>query len=1119
MIKKDISYFINKLSVTNPEKKYTILGEGHEGGIITDGVQTYKIFNNSLKYDYYLLFEQLCGRFKDSKRFINIEEVFKIDNCTIISYKFKSSKPYHSNSEEEIKEFLIECWKYKIVCWDIKPSNFRIFNDGLKLVDYGKDIKPFNWKDFLFMVQRAYLMMKQGDSIDFRKKARIALKKWELDNLKEFIHFFNNLHKKILEKQKLEKKENQQLQITTFSRKKLFKKAIELLILLGLSNSDIIIYSKDNSLKDLRLKNITSLDKGNSKEKHKGLILDLINIHFSDFYENLLNAKKNLLENSYLITLIKNPFFYEHSIKSSLKFIKQTYLNSGYKIDKLIDSDWEVDTEGYYFSEYLIIQSSIHENFGHDVSLVIKTCYQDAHMIDRLVRHIVNQCEDPDLFLEKIVVLDSKQTNFLRQFSEPDTELMNKTLENLVRENVIDKYLISPKDKRLIEECYERWFNVCCSETHTVSNVPVFAQLFGFEQAKGEYILQVDSDAIIARRDRNHSYLKDMKLALQENKNALSISFNIAHDTHSSIKDYSSPKNGMFVPEVRFCLFNKERFFSKCPYPNEVKEGKLLLSWYRSVEQAQIERNLVSLRGGDPRTFYIHPPNYRKSNLEEWLYILDRAEKSFVPEIQEENIDLTGDIIDWKGPKRNESIIFIMCGRNIPLRKFLRCWQSVVNQDLRNWGAILIDDNSENNLSELMQFLTQEFKDRITLVSNHKRQGVLYNIYSAIIEYCENPYSVIIILDADDILLSNHITYNLRKFYAQGVDMTVGTFLRSDKGIIPYVPEFSAPRNKRGGDVWMHLRSFRKYLFENVKIQDMKIRSEWIDKFTELTYMVPISEMSVNPKHIKWPIYLYEPTQKRDNEHYRKNKDTINYVLSREKYHKIKLPDFPIKPPGELFKDFKCNEINITFIRHSEKVPSEKDPPLTEDGIELCHIFGSNIPTKIDLIITSETKRTIETGEHIRNTNQSEACKMVLLKEYSFSYMISREEREFYKKKFGWLTYLERWIKGDFKETNLAQADDVIRTLLQEVQSEIQKYDAKQILVVVHDNTIALLANFIYNKIITKIDYMNGLVLSKSELDKLLIKKQKSLLVKNKNQINIFNKDIKEADESNGRKI
>ena len=83
------------------------------------------------------------------------------------------------------------------------------------------------------------------------------------------------------------------------------------------------------------------------------------------------------------------------------------------------------------------------------------------------------------------------------------------------------------------------------------------------------------------------------------------------------------------------------------PFPNKLYNGKLKLSWYTSIQQYQKDHDLVSLRGGDPRTFYIHPPNSYKKNTDAWLAIIDKVELGNIPQIQFENFDLIGTYADW----------------------------------------------------------------------------------------------------------------------------------------------------------------------------------------------------------------------------------------------------------------------------------------------------------------------------------------------------------------------------------------------------------------------------------------------------------------------------------------
>ncbi len=256
-----------------------------------------------------------------------------------------------------------------------------------------------------------------------------------------------------------------------------------------------------------------------------------------------------------------------------------------------------------------------------------------------------------------------------------------------------------------------------------------------------------------------------------------------------------------------------------------------------------------------------------------------------------------------------------------------------MKQSRKDWGAIIVDDASTNGLPDYAEMITKQYKDKVTLIKNYHRKGILSNIHDAITNYCTNPFSVIVILDADDMLIGNNTLSLVHKHYINGADVTVGTPIRMDKGYYFYEPDFSHPRNHRGGDVWMHLRTFRKYLFDQVPMENLKKNGQWIDKFTELTYMVPIVEMSSHPVHITVPVYLWEPTHNRNSEHYRKNSETIEHILSIQPCNKFNWHENSIIPPGLLL--YKLHPDQITFIRHAERMKIQDNDGVSADNIPL----------------------------------------------------------------------------------------------------------------------------------------------------------------------------------------
>ncbi|WP_342675932.1 hypothetical protein [Methanofollis sp. UBA420] len=283
---------------------------------------------------------------------------------------------------------------------------------------------------------------------------------------------------------------------------------------------------------------------------------------------------------------------------------------------------------------------------GDSVSLVIKASFQGGELLDRQIRHIVRMLEKKR-FCEVILAFDATETCFIRQYSEPSKDTAFHIAESLRDEGIIDTWFVVPTDDpHRIEAVYERWFGFKTTETHSITDAPMYQQLYAFESTHGTYTLQADADVIICRRDWNHDYLRDMIHAAESAENVVSVGFNIAHK-NNDFRPYSSPMAGEYVPEVRICLFRKERFFSLRPFPNELINGKFKLTWYRSLQQLQKEKGLVSLRGGDGRTFYIHPPNTVKKDPEFLFWVMKRVEQNHIPEIQFEHVDLVGTEVEW----------------------------------------------------------------------------------------------------------------------------------------------------------------------------------------------------------------------------------------------------------------------------------------------------------------------------------------------------------------------------------------------------------------------------------------------------------------------------------------
>ena len=570
-----------------------------------------------------------------------------------------------------------------------------------------------------------------------------------------------------------------------------------------------------------------------------------------------------------------------------------------------------------------------------DVTVLIKTCAQEYKTIDKQIKHILKQILFPDLVKEVLVLVDVKTENFLREYDKGNYEVLINKLKILKKERLIDNYFSMPLEE--VEKTNEFWFGISCKETHTIHNAPVTSQLYAFKSIKSKYILQLDSDVLIGRLDYNHSFLDDMIKELEENENVISVGFNIPKKEQKFYK-YFGFENGGFVPEVRFCLMDRERLLNIRPLPNELSNGKLKMTWHRSLEKKQKETNYVSIRGGDYRSYFIHPQNFRKQCVDVWLTILDRIEQGYLIDKQKEEYELVGSYYDWAIPKRSENIVIVTVVRNASYDVFLRCWISIINQTYKDFGWIIIDDCSSNGSDIFIENLIKNsgLENKITFIKNRKRNNSLSNTYKAIHYFCDNPESVIVLVDGDDALIGNDVLENLSYIYKNGADVVIGKMYRTDKiyPIYKYKPDFKCPRKNNGGNVYQHLKTFKKYLFDSIKVWDLKIennkknvgaKKEWIKFAADYTIMIPIVEMAKNPIFYDRYNYFHQRSLP-SNDKMKKIKDKyIGYILNKKPYSSIdiigKRRDFyPNTNRIEIDILYKCNLKCLSCNRSSAQV-------------------------------------------------------------------------------------------------------------------------------------------------------------------------------------------------------
>lgn len=383
----------------------------------------------------------------------------------------------------------------------------------------------------------------------------------------------------------------------------------------------------------------------------------------------------------------------------------------GHIISKRIHSDWRTGS----------MPPALVPPRRSDVSLLIKACAMDAAYLEEQVTHIVDQLTGPADFFERILLIDPHQGPFLRQHRSGDLDAVHRTAERLCREGIIDRVLTAPADSKSNETVCKAWFDLDCGTSHSIEGVPVTPQLWSFAQLHSRFVLQCDVDVLIGRRQRSHDYLSEMVSACQQ-PGVVGIAFNIPKDPDSIKADYAAP-TGEFKPEVRCGLLDLERLLACRPLPNRVLDGRLALPWYRSLHEYQQLSGLRTLRGGDPATFYVHPSNDRKGDLQRLAIVRDQVSQGKVPQCQWGRWDLEGDEADWSYPSRSESLVVLARGRNTEAVKIMRFAGSLRMQTDQTFGVIVIDDASNQGRPSLLADSLSFLGPRLTLIRNPDAEG------------------------------------------------------------------------------------------------------------------------------------------------------------------------------------------------------------------------------------------------------------------------------------------------------------------------------------------------------------------------------------------------------------
>lgn len=517
-----------------------------------------------------------------------------------------------------------------------------------------------------------------------------------------------------------------------------------------------------------------------------------------------------------------------------------------------------------------------------NVTLLIKCCAMDHMYLERQVTHLVRQLESPRRFAEIVLAIDPQEGKYLRQHNAGDINNLRNTATRLLKHGIINRIIESHKNIESIRTVNRRWFNEDCAESHSSQGIPIFPQLHAFEQIRTRYMLQADCDVLVGRMNPEHDFISEMMQAHMPH-DILGVGFCIPQPEESRLKTYDAPE-GEYKPEVRLGFFDVIRLQSSLPWRNPQEHGKLSMGWYQSLHCELARKGCRCVRGGDSSTFYIHPRNTAKIIPGLIEHARAEIEMGRFPEAQAKQWDLVEDLSKWNPRSRTEDIIFLIMGRNTPLAKVDRCLRSLIGQRDQNFGIILLDDGSEPHHAATVASYARKFGEKMTWISKTHRHGRVPNKWECIHKLIPRPESMIVVLDMDDALVSNEVVEQIRRVWSEGAEIAVGGMYRPDKPTKIYHVDFSSAADHRGaGNVWNHLRCFRRSAYETMTQNDLMRDGRWFDSVSDYLTMIPMTKRTSRHRILHGFLCWHERSTPPSATKRIQDKEVIDWVLSRNK--------------------------------------------------------------------------------------------------------------------------------------------------------------------------------------------------------------------------------------------
>ena len=155
-----------------------LLGCGSEAVVFTDEHTVYKCIDHwktRISQSQLDFLRGQVGRWADVFGLYGLRGVAEDGLWAILTYDYEASTPYKGAREADLVRLLNGCCDVGVVCNNVHPKNLVVTQSGVKLIDYGSDIRPWTPLGFEHMARRAFLACRHAAHPELQSLMRQAL--------------------------------------------------------------------------------------------------------------------------------------------------------------------------------------------------------------------------------------------------------------------------------------------------------------------------------------------------------------------------------------------------------------------------------------------------------------------------------------------------------------------------------------------------------------------------------------------------------------------------------------------------------------------------------------------------------------------------------------------------------------------------------------------------------------------------------------------------------------------------------------------------------------------------------------------------------------------------------